>query len=131
MARPLVEVEGAKQLRRAMKRAGIDAAELKPVHQSVGRTVEQAGASLAPVRTGRLRASMRSSGTKTAAIVRAGGAKVPYAGPVHWGWPARGIGANPWISEAAQRTEPQWTRFYEAEVDRILGQVAASTAGVR
>ena len=48
---------------------------------------------------------------------------LPYAGPIHWGWPARGICAQPFMTDAAADTEPSWTRTYRAEVDRILDRI--------
>ena len=48
---------------------------------------------------------------------------MPYAGPIHWGWPARNIKAQPFVVEAAQATEAEWVAMYEAEVDRILERV--------
>jgi hypothetical protein len=57
---------------------------------------------------------------EAAAIVRAGRAAVPYANPVHWGWPSHHIKANPWIQEAADRTEPAWSGLYLSALDAIV-----------
>ena len=121
MARPVVEVLGARQLRATLRRAGQDMSDLKRVHAEVGRIVVAAAS--APSRTGTLAASIRSGAAATSATVRAGGARVPYAGPIHWGWPARGITAQPFLSDAAQRTEPRWTEVYLTEVNRIIDRV--------
>lgn len=121
MPRPQVQVEGARELRTSLKRCGDDLSDLKDTHAQVAQTV--AHAAHPPVVTGRLAQSIRPSGTKTAAQVRAGGARLPYAGPVHWGWPARNIVAQPFLADAAHATEPVWLAGYQAAVDKELAKV--------
>ena len=119
----VVEVEGAAQLRRTLKAAGDDFADLKAVHADVSRYVAARAAATAPRRSGRLAGSLRGSAAKTSATVRAGGARVPYANPIHWGWPARNIAAQPFLVNTAHQTEPSWLDYYRREIDRILGTV--------
>ena len=121
--RAVVEVEGAKRLRATLKAAGDDLSDLRDVHNRVAGVVTPRARGTAPKRSGTLAGSVRGSGTKTQAVIRAGGARVPYAGPIHFGWPARGIEPQPFISEAAQATEPQWFGIYQDEVEEILDRV--------
>lgn len=121
MVRPTFEVQGGRQLRRTLKAAGVDLNDLKAAHAEAARIAEQAVK--APRRSGRLAGSVRSAGTKTAGILRAGRASVPYAGVIHWGWPRRGIPARPFLSEAAQSSEPRWLPVYQRHVDKALDQV--------
>lgn len=118
-----IRVEGAKELRRTLKRAGDDLGDLKSAHAEAAGIVTAASRMRAPKRTGRLAASVRGSGAATTATIRAGRSSVPYAGPIHWGWPARNIPANPFIANAAQDTEPVWARRYEAAVEKILHRI--------
>lgn len=121
MPKAQLEVRGARRLRATLRAAGDDLSDLRDVHRSVAGLV--AGATAPPRRTGRLAATVRPAGTKTAAVVRAGFATVPYAGPIHWGWPARGITAQPFLSDAATATEPAWQAVYFAELERIIANV--------
>ena len=121
--RPVVEVRGARELRRTMRRAGADMTELKAVHREAGSIVDHRARGNAPRRTGRLAASERVGATQTASIIRAGYKRTPYAGPIHWGWPARHITAQPWITEAAQATEPLWTARFQQAIERILDKI--------
>lgn len=121
MARPVVEIDGLRELRKQLRKAGDDMAELKAANAEAAATVQ--GAARAPQRTGRLAGSVRSTGTKTAGIVRAGRKAIPYAGPIHYGWPARNIAPQPFLTTAAKQTEPTWVPIYEAHIDRILSQV--------
>jgi hypothetical protein len=120
---PVLQVDGARQLRATLKAAGDDLEDLKAVHATVARYVALRAAAMAPRRSGRLAASVRGNQAKTAATVRAGGARVPYANPIHWGWPRRHIASNPFLVNAAHTTEPTWTKYYLREVERIVGKV--------
>ena len=122
-AAPVVRVDGARELRRTLKAAGDDLADLTKVNATVSRYVALRGAAMAPRRSGALAGSVRGNAAKTSAIARAGGARVPYANVIHWGWPAHHIAAQPFLVDAAHTTEPTWTRYYLAEVERILGTI--------
>lgn len=99
-----VRVEGLRTTLRAMQKAGAAAEDMKELMHSIGTLVVQAATP--PVLTGRLSTTLRAGRGKTKAVVRAGGARAPYAGVVHYGWPARNIPANPFLTEALQRTRP-------------------------
>lgn len=101
--RPGIEVDGGARLRRTLARAGVDVQDLKDAHRRIAEDVANVAAPDAPRRTGRLAASVRASGTARESIVRAGKKSVPYANPIHWGHASRGIAAQPWIAEAAER----------------------------
>lgn len=119
-----VRVDGLGRLRSALRGMGDDLADLKAAHAAAAGIVAAAAAARAPRRSGRLAGSVRGNRAVSRAQVRGGGARVPYAGPIHWGWPARGIAGRPFISEAAQATEPVWLPAYEAAVSRAVDKVA-------
>ena len=118
-----LEVKGARELRASMKRAGLSLVDLKDTHATIAKMVAVAAQGAAPRQSGNLAGNIRGAGTNTMAVVRVGGAKVPYANPIHWGWGRRGIAANPFISRAAQSLEPTWTGTYVKAVDDILAKV--------
>lgn len=118
-----VQVEGGRALRRSLRAAGDDLSDLKDAHTESARIAAGAAQVRVPVRTGRLRATVRSSGTLSAGVIRAGRASVPYANPIHWGWPARHITAQPFASHGAQASQPQWVPVFEAALHRALQKV--------
>lgn len=118
-----IKVVGARQLRSTLKKAGDDLGDLKDAHKRAADVVANAAKQRAPKLTGRLAGSIRGAGTTTAAFVRAGFKSIPYAGPIHWGWPARNIKAQPFMSDAATQTEGTWLPIYENAVDEALDQV--------
>ena len=124
MATPvLLRVDGARQLRTSMKAAGVDLSDLNAVNKQTASLVSAKATSGAPRRTGALAATVRPAGTRTAAIVRAGRATVPYANVIEWGWKARNIEAQPFVKEAAHSTEPEWTSFYETAIAKIIDRI--------
>lgn len=124
MARPQVEVKGAKELRKQLKSAGDDLKDLKATHKKIAQIVEFDALQLAPVVTGGLVGSIRASGTQTSAIVRAGRSSVAYAGPIHWGWPARNIEAQPFLVDAQSEKYEDWMHEYTQLVDRALNKIS-------
>lgn len=125
MSSPNVVMVGGKRLRKEMKEAGIDLADLRDVHMQAARTVSNAAKPRTPHRTGALSKSVRPGASRTAGVVRAGNnGGVPYANPIHWGWPSRGIKAQTWLVDTAARTEPTWLDFYMRELDRIMAECA-------
>jgi phage gpG-like protein len=119
----LASLEGEKELRRTLKAAGDDLADLKAAHARTADTVSVRGRQKAPRRSGRLAGSVRPSGTKTAAVIRAGGGAIPYAGVQEYGWPAHHIPAQPYLVPAAEETQPTWEAEYQADVEKILARV--------
>lgn len=119
-----VQLVNARQFRRAFLKAGGDKTMLKEAFAVASRMVTAQGKSDAPHRSGRLAGTVRGSGTLTAAIVRGGTAAVPYANPIHWGWGRRHIKANPFLSHAAQNTQPDWLPAFEAAVNKALETIS-------
>jgi Bacteriophage HK97-gp10, putative tail-component len=118
-----VRVEGLNRLIRTLDKASAEVAELKDAHQRAGEVVASEARSRAPRRTGALANTIRSARQARRARVQVGTRGVPYAAPIHWGWPARGIAANPFVSEAAQDTESRWTAGYHDDVQKALDKV--------
>lgn len=127
-----IRVEGGRKLRKALTDIGEDLQDLKELHGAIARVV--AGATSAPRGpTGNLAASVRAgAGSKARAIVRAGTGetgKVPYANPIHWGWPRRHIRPNTFLTDAASQTEPRWYAMYVEGVTDIVERHAAECDG--
>lgn len=123
MASTVVSIQGLSRLRRTMKKAEMDMGLLKDLNRAAAGVVEGAASSATPTLTGRLGSTLRSSATQSAGIVRAGRKSVPYAGVVHWGWPARNIHAQSWLVDAAHATESEWLDVYLDGVNSILNDI--------
>lgn len=122
----VVRVEGGRELRRRLRTIEGGLANLKTEHRWVADYVLSAAAPGAPRRTGRLASNGRASGTQTASIVRYGGARVPYAGPIHYGWPDRHISPHPWVIDAAQNTQGVWLNRFNSAIHRLVEETPGS-----
>ena len=123
MSGPQVRVEGAGTLRRTLRAATGNLDDLKDANARVSAMVAQWAAVTAPRRTGQLGGSVRGTRQAARAVINAGSASVPYAGVINYGWPARNIAAQPWMSQAAVNTQPSWLPIYQADVQKILDTV--------
>lgn len=118
-----VYIDGARRLRTTLKKAGYDISDFKKVNLAAATTVAGHAKSTVPYKTGALQSTIRPAGTLRAGVVRAGYKRVPYAGPIHWGWPARRIKAQPWLTATAKATEPLWVPQYEIHMKLIVSQI--------
>lgn len=117
------EIEGLRELQRDLNKLGDDAKnDMKPAHLEAATMVAEASRPLAPVRSGRLVESLRPTATKTSGRVRAGNASVPYAGPIHFGWPARAIRPNPFIYHALDERRDEVVAAYEQRMEEIIAK---------
>lgn len=115
-----VRVRGLRETARALQRAGAAGTDMRDAMRRLGGMVARAAAPRAPRVSGRLAGSVRGGGGKTKAVVRAGGARVPYAGVRHYGWPARNIEPAPFLLDALQRERPRLYVELDRELDGIL-----------
>lgn len=124
-----VRVRGARELRRQFREVGNDMGDLKELHKRLADDVAGTAKTKVPVRSGRLRNSVRGSGTKTAARVRAGNNRksgptaVAYAPIVHFGWAERNIRPQPYLYEALDDRRQQVIDAYNDEVAAIIRRV--------
>lgn len=88
MARPGfgVEIDGLNSAIRALKSLGVEVNDLKDVFQKISTEGRDVMAGFVASRSGRLVRSLKGNRAQNKAVVRGGGARVPYAGAVQWGW---------------------------------------------
>lgn len=119
MKRTGIEVEGLNQVVRGLKRTGDNSEDLKKAFKTIATRGAQESKARAPRRSGALAASVRPANRSNAAVINAGNARVPYAGPIHWGWPRRNITAQPFIVETAASLESWAVRQMLDDIGRI------------
>ena len=120
MARPTVEIEGLNKLLRALEKLDEEAKQsFKDVGGRVGRLVAEQAREEVPVRSGALRGTIRAANTGRGAKVRAGSKRVPYAGPIHFGWRGRNIQSNRFLYRAVDKKVDVALDMYLEEVHKI------------
>lgn len=124
-----IEVQGAKELRSILRQIGDK--DLKTALREANKIVSQLVVAEAlpnvPVRTGRLRQSVKALATLTTAYGKAGSAAVAYAPAVHWGTGPRvgrkgphNIARRPFLSDAADRVADRAAGAYQTAVQELL-----------
>ena len=93
-----MRVEGLGKTLRELGKAGAKAEDMRELMHTIGQIVVDAAD--IPTASGRLAGTVRAGKGKTKAVVRAGGARAPYAGVRHYGWPAHNIEAAPFLTDA-------------------------------
>lgn len=102
--------------------------ELKSIGYEAAQPVVVQAKSLAPVKTGNLRNSIRALKLERGAAVRAGNkGKLSYGAPIHWGWfvdrntgKKRNILPNPFLFRAFGITRQAVFETYERNVRKII-----------
>jgi hypothetical protein len=69
-----------------MKELGEPTEALREALKGAAETWADAARDTIPVRTGRLKSTIRTSATNRGAFGLVGNSRVPYANPIHWGW---------------------------------------------
>lgn len=120
MSQPGLEIDGLNKLLRALEKLDEEAKNsFKNAGFEVGRLVAQQAAEEVPVKSGRLRASIRAVNTGRGAKIRAGSKKIPYAGPIHFGWPKHNIVSNQFLYRAVDKKADKALDIYLAELYQI------------
>lgn len=117
-----VRASGVTELRKALRTMDKDTRkELRAASKRAADIIAKAAAEEAPERSGRLRSSIKSGTKQDRGTVKAGTpSRVPYAGVIHWGWPAKNIQANQFITRALKKHHDEVMEAYLAEVRSII-----------
>lgn len=119
-----VEVVGLSKVLRQMKQIDPDlVAQIKAANRDIADDVVTTARTLSPKETGTLAGSLRPGATNRTGLVRAGSRKVPWAGPIHFGWRARNIKPNPFLYDAFDERRDDVEDRYLAAMLKIAGSL--------
>lgn len=124
---PAVKVTGAKEFRAAMKRMDGDLSDLSAINKAAAETVAGDARGRAPVLSGTLAGSIRAGATRTRGYVKAGSKGIPYAGPIHFGWPRHNIEPQPFVYDALDDRRGEIIDRYEAHIEALVDKVERET----
>jgi hypothetical protein len=130
-----VKVVGLNEAVRALRAIGVPSAEIGAASQEAGEIVASAGRTLVPVRTGRLRATIKARKVARKVVVSAGNnSSVPYANPIHFGWnydrknlQAKNIRPRPFFSNALTRTRSQVYKAFFDNMEKLFQKYSNRT----
>jgi hypothetical protein len=112
-----VRVEGLNQAVRALKRYGVEVADLKATFAEVAAEGARLASGYAPKLSGRLSGSVRGNKAQNKAVITAGGARVPWAGPINYGWRKRNIRPREFMQRADADLAPRVVGMLEEGLD--------------
>lgn len=134
-----VRVEDADELRAVLLRARnvMVPRELKYAHEGAAEVVVDSALPHVPRRTGKLRRSLRSSGTAKTGYAKAGGIDgIQYGPAIHWGRKKGNVGSppgnhpgpnviaeNPFLVEAAKRSRSEILTEFEKAIRRVVASI--------
>jgi len=126
------QIEGLREVQKALRDMGGDLLnEMKSTHLKAAEIVVEGAKRIAPVRTGRMAASIRAAAVRTGGRVRVGNASVPYAGPIHFGWPERRIKPQPFVYDALDPRRAEVANIYADRLNYLVVKygIASDKAG--
>jgi hypothetical protein len=120
-----IKITGLSEVQRNLRKLSTDALDLNKTefletNKQVAEIVINETKKYVPILSGSLAAAIRNASTKKSAKVRAGNAAVPYAGPIHFGWPARSIKPNTFLYEAIDARKDEVTNRYAELVSDLV-----------
>lgn len=122
-----IKVEGLKETIKDLQALGVEKQKFVDINLEAAEILMSAARPLIPVRTGKLAGSMRASKTVQYAQVSLGRAKIPYAGPIHYGWfydrnnfIKKNIQPNPFLSKALRQNYDEIIKRYNESVQKVL-----------
>lgn len=124
MAGETIYVDGLDRLARLLRDADADLLEeLKAGNRDDAELVAGTARTLVPRRTGLLERTIRAGATRKSGVVRAGTKRVPYAAPIHFGWPRRHIAPQPFLYDALDRRRRELIDLYQKRVQTVVDKV--------
>ena len=130
---PGVKVKNLREINKALAAVGVPKDAVKAAGKESGELVASEARSLAPVRTGALRDSIRVGATARGKITvlagnnRSSSSGVPYANPIHWGWFKRHIRPQPFFVTALGYTRSEIYDNYFKQIEKLIMQETAKT----
>lgn len=118
-----VRVEGLNKVRRDLKKLASDVDygdQFLAVNKTLADAVAGDSKNYVPVLTGALSGSIRAAATAKSGRVKAGYKAVPYAGPIHFGWPARFIKPQPFVYDAIDKRRGEIKDRYEQLIAKLI-----------
>jgi len=122
----LVQITNLNSVIRGLKKMGLKTQDLDGATSKIRNLVLPPAISNAPVKTGKLRSTVRAGKFVNKVEVSAGNnTTVLYANPIHWGWKKRKIEPNPWLIDIRDQKADQVEEIFVAELQKILDKVGS------
>lgn len=115
-----VRVSGLTAVTRALLEIGFEVEDLKDAFSDIARLGARIASKYAPKKSGRLAGDVRGNRARSKAVITAGRASVPYAGPINYGWAAHNISASGFMQRADKVMQPYALKRLEKSINRQI-----------
>lgn len=134
-SRPAIEVTGLSKVTRELKALEATAPkEIRQLNLQAARSALDVIRPLIPVKqadalggqpAGALLKGVKAGATRRAGFVKMDthAAKIPHAGPIHFGWPAHNIEAQPFMYEGLGQAEAGIVDDYQRGINELIRRV--------
>ena len=123
-----IKVLNLKQITKALQAVGVPNDAIKAAGKESADSVMGEARKLVPVRSGKLRDSIRlASNARGKVTIQAGNNRssrsgVPYANPIHWGWFKRNIKPQPFFVKALGLTRGEVYEKYMNNMAKLIAE---------
>ena len=126
-----VKVQGLRTITKALQNIGVPNKEITDAAKKSADRVVNEAKTLAPVRSGALRDSIRIGARATGRVSISAGnnGRVPYANPIHWGWFKRNIKPQPFFIKAIGLTRNDVYQDYLQELEGLIRRESMKAQG--
>jgi HK97 gp10 family phage protein len=130
-----IKVVNLREITKALQAIGVPNDAIKAAGKQSADQVINEAKSLVPVRSGKLRDSIRVSATAKGRLTisagnnRVSASGVPYANPIHWGWFKRNIKPQPFFVKAIGLTRQDVYQNYMSQMEKLILEESRKTQG--
>lgn len=122
-----LRIDGLAGLYKSLKAIGAPVEAIIEANEAAGLPVLRTAKNIAPVKSGKLRSTIKMSKATTNVKIRAGMKRVPYANPIHWGWfydknnfVTKNIKPNPFLSRALGYNRDEILMNYTKALKKLI-----------
>jgi carbon monoxide dehydrogenase subunit G len=119
MAQTIIKINGLREVVRSLNQYAGAVDDMKEANSKISAKVAQDAVSISPKKSGDLARSIKGNRAKEKVQIKAGGTRVPYAGVIEYGWPARNIEAEPYLRRAAYNNIKYTIEQYDANLESL------------
>jgi HK97 gp10 family phage protein len=117
-----IKVKNLTQITRALKEIGVPNDAIKAAGKQSAAVLVDEAKSLTPVRSGKLRGSIRLGATARGKVTIMAGnnSTIKYANPIHWGWFRRKIAPQPFFAKALGYKRDDIYQAYFEQLEKLI-----------
>lgn len=119
MASVTVRIKGLREVTRSLDQYKGAVDDLKEANAKISSKVSRDAVAITPKKTGTLARSVKGNRAKNTVQIKAGGARVPYAGVIEYGWPDHKIEPQSYLRKAAYQNIGYVIQQFDANLEDL------------